>query len=344
MTPPKPHRRGLRPKEEQIHLVWDLLIVALVTVNLTLLIVDSLFLIPPLNEAFAAVAPGLYTFYDEAIHDNFFTIDLVFVSIFLTDVLLGWAVAIIQRRYHRWFIYPFVHWYDVLGCIPLAGLRWLRALRIITLVYRLQRLGLIDIRRWSAYRGLAKYYDILLEEISDRVAIRLIGSVQEEVGQSDVFIRRISQEVIAPRKQKLVDEIVHRLEATLDDTCTQSRPMIARYVSALVGRTMQDSPEIQRLRQLPFGTSLANAMDHSVSDLALRLVEEAISGLRSPEFSDLLRQFADSGFDALTQSDTRTERITERVLIDILELLKEQVAVKQWRSKYAEHNMTPPTL
>ena len=341
MTTPTPHR-GLRSGNERVHMIWDLMIVVLVIINLTLLLVDSLFLIPALNTAFEAVAPQAYRAYDETVHANFFTIDLVFVSIFLLDVLIGWAVAIAERRYPRWFYYPFMHWYDVLGCIPLTGLRWLRALRVFSLLYRLQRLQLIDVRRWSLTQGLLKYYDILLEEVSDRVAVRLIGSVQEEVRNSDVFSRRIAQEVIAPRKQQLVDEITQRLEETLSDTCQRNHALIARYVSALVGRTMQDSPEIQRLRRLPFGDQVATAMDQTLSDLANRLVREAIVGLKSPEFIQLMRQVADSGFDAMLVTDTRTDRITERVLIDILELLKEQIAVKQWRDKYAEHNLTPP--
>lgn len=332
-TSSTPHR-GLHSSHERIHLAWDLLMVALVTINLALLLFDSLFLIPPLNAGFEAIAPGLYTAYDQTIHDNFFSIDLFFVTIFLLDVLIGWAVAIAEQRYHRWFFYPFVHWYDVLGCIPLAGLRWLRVLRVFSLIYRLQRLGLVDVRRWSLFEGAVKYYDILLEEVSDRVAIRLVGSVQEEIRDSDAFTRRISQEVLAPRKQQLVAEIAQRLEDAVGSICEENRALIARYVSSLVGRTMQENRELQRLRSLPFGNQMANAMDNTITDVAHRLVNEAIVSLRSPEFKQLLEQFADVGVDTLLITDTRTDRITEQVLIDTLEILKEQIAVKQWRDRY----------
>src|SRR5690554_8117531 len=154
--------RPLNPALERLHLVWDLLILVLVTINLTLLLFDSLFLLGPLNDAFAAIAPGLHAAYDRHIHANFIEIDLLFVAVFVLDVLLGWAVAVAERRYHRWFFYPFVHWYDVLGCIPVGGFRLLRLLRVISLLHRLHRLGLIDVRRWYLYRTVAKYYDILL--------------------------------------------------------------------------------------------------------------------------------------------------------------------------------------
>lgn len=333
---PTSDHRKLSPAMERAHLVWDLTIIVLVVANLALLMFDSLFLLPPLNASFETLAPQLHRIYDETIRANFLAIDLAFVTVFILDVLLGWIVAIMEKRYHRWFFYPFVHWYDVLGCIPLSGFRWLRVLRLFSLLYRLQRLGLIDVKRWYVSSIVAKYYDILLEELTDRVAIRLVGSVQDEIRNSDVLSQRISREVLTPRKQQLVGEISQRLEEALDGVYIRNRPLIARYVSALVGRTMHESDEIQRLRRLPFGNQLADAMDQTISGIASRLVHEAVTGLRSPEFDQLMQRFVDSGFDALLATDEHTEKLTERVLIDILEILKEQIAVKQWHDKY-EH-------
>ena len=79
---------------------------------------------------------------------------------------------------------------------------------------------------------------------------------------------------------------------------------------------------------------MTNAMDHTISDVAAQLVHEAVTSLESPEFRALLQNLADSGFDVMLESDHRTNQITEQVLIDSLELLKDQVATKQWQAKY----------
>ncbi|BBI53201.1 hypothetical protein HORIV_56220 [Vreelandella olivaria] len=88
---------------EYAHIGWDFFILTLVVINLALLLFDSLFLLGPINQGIANLAPGFHTFYDEVIHSRFITIDLVFVSFFVADVLLGWSIAIAERRYHRWF-------------------------------------------------------------------------------------------------------------------------------------------------------------------------------------------------------------------------------------------------
>ncbi|MBB3139360.1 ion transporter [Halomonas organivorans] len=329
-----PATRTTSPALERAHLVWDLLIIVLVIANLALLLFDSLFLLPPLNAAFEAVAPGLYGAYERNIHSNFLTIDLAFVAVFLLDVLLGWAVAIAERHYHRWFFYPFVHWYDVLGCIPLGGFRLLRILRVISLLHRLQRMGLIDVRRWYLCSVVAKYYDILLEELTDRIAIRMLDNVQQEIRAGDGLSAPVIERIVQPRKQALIREISQRLEAMAGDAYAHHRDDTLRYVRGLVGRTLSESPEIRRLGRLPLGSQVARGLEASFSDLACRLVDEALAGLQSSEFSSLVEHLAESGFDAWLRTDPHTEQITEQVLVDMLELLKEQIAVKGWQHKY----------
>lgn len=319
---------------EYAHIGWDFFILALVVINLALLLFDSLFLLDPINQAIAGFAPGFHTFYDEAIHSRFLNIDLVFVGFFIADVLLGWSVAIAERRYHRWFFYPFVHWYDVLGCIPLAGFRWLRILRVFSLINRLHRLGMVNVTRWSAYQFAAKYYDILLEELSDRIALRLLGNVQQQILANDSLTERVINRVIMPRKAQLIHEIAQRLESTIGKTYQHNRQSIMAAISDLVSRTLRESPEIQRLNRLPMGQQATSAMEASLSGVAQRLVDEVLLGIHSKEFRQLVERAADSGFDTWLTVDEGSHRVTEQVLYDILEMLKEQVRHQAWKDRY----------
>ena len=259
---------------------------------------------------------------------------MVFVSFFIADVLLGWAVAIAERRYHRWFFYPFVHWYDVLGCIPLSGFRWLRVFRVISLLHRLHRLRLIDVTRWSVYRFFAKYYDILLEELSDRIALRLLGNAQEQIMSSDSLTERVIERVIMPRKTQLIHEITERLEATAGRAYQQNRPAIMAAIDDLVSRTLRESPEIRRLHRLPMGQTASSAMQASISNVAQRLVDEMAQGMHSPAFRQLVERTAENGFDSWLTVDDSSAKVTEQVLYDVLEMLKEQVRHQGWKDRY----------
>lgn len=319
---------------EYAHIGWDLLILIAVVLNLGLLLFDSLFLIEPVNQAIAGLAPAFYTFYDTQVHSRFFTIDLFFVAFFVADVLLGWTVAVAERRYHRWFFYPFVHWYDVLGCIPLSGFRLLRILRVVSLLHRLHRLRLINITHWSIYQFLFKYYDILLEELSDRIALRLLDNVQQQILASDSLTERVVDRVIMPRKKQLISEIVQRLESTVGEAYQQNRTHAMKAIDELVSRTLRESPEIQRLHRLPMGQTATNAMQASISGVAQRLVDELALGIHSPGFRQVVERTAESGFNSWLTVDEGSQRITELVLYDMLEMLKEQVNRQRWKDRY----------
>lgn len=319
---------------EYAHIGWDLFILAAVVINLSLILFDSLFLIGPINQTIASFAPGFHGFYDAVIHSRFVYIDLMFVAIFLADVLLGWLVAIAERRYHRWFFYPFVHWYDVLGCIPLSGFRLLRVLRVVSLLHRLNRLRLINISNWWAYQFFAKYYDILLEELSDRIALRLLGNVQQQIAASDSLTERVIDRVIMPRKTQLIQEITQRLEATVGQAYQHNRVAVMTAIDDLVSRTLRESPEIQRLQRLPMGQTASSAMQASLSGVAQRLVDELALGIHSTEFRQLIERTAESGFDSWLTVDDTSAHVTEQVLYDIIEMLKEQVRRQRWKDRY----------
>ncbi|WNK19725.1 ion transporter [Halomonas piscis] len=319
---------------ELAYLGWDVLIIAAVVANLTLLLVDSLYLIEPLSEGLEAVAPNVHAWYDRVIHQRFFQIDLAFVSLFVADVLLGWAMAIAERRYHRWFFYPFVRWYDVLGCIPLSGFRLLRALRVISLLHRLNRLRLIHIERWEVYRFVAKYYDILLEELSDRIAVRLLSNIQEQVRADSALADGLVNRVVAPRKEQLIREITQRIEASAGRAYDGNREEVMRYISEMVNHTLRESPEIRRLERLPMGSAVSGSLEASLAGVAHRLVDELARGIHTPRFRTLVSDTAESGFDAWLKVDEGSAEVTEAVLVDALEMLKEQISRQAWKDRY----------
>lgn len=322
---------------EGIHAAWEAFIVILVCVNLALILFDSLFAVDPINEALARWMPGLHSTYDARIHDNFVMIDLAFVAILVFDVLLGWIVSLFEHRYRRWYYYPFVHWYDVLGCIPLAGFRWLRVLRVGSLLLRLQRLGLIDMRRWGLYEFGNYYYQRLLEEISNRVMVKMFTRLQEEIGTSEDLAQRLVKDVIRPRKERLLNDLTRRMQAMLEAGYRDNRGAIEGYVSSLIHQALADNAEMRNLRRLPLGGRVANTLDDALADVAARLIQAAVDGLNTPQSQRLAASLADQFFEAWLYQGDDTDLALEELLVDIIEVLKEQLVDRQWSAFVGPH-------
>ena len=130
-----------------ILIVIDIIMMILLLANLTLILFDWLFSILFLNELLSKYLPDFYKFYDETIHQRFHAIDLVFVLIFLSEFIFSWILAVIQKAYYRWFYYPILHWYDLAGCIPVGSFRFLRVLRIFSILVRLNNLKVINLAK-----------------------------------------------------------------------------------------------------------------------------------------------------------------------------------------------------
>lgn len=322
-----------RSVQDLVFLVWDIGIVALVSLNLGLILFDSLFSIKPLATGFAAILPGLHGYYDTQIHAHFAEIDLMFVAVFVLDVLAGWSIAVLQRRYDRWFIYPFAHWYDVLGCIPLAGFRILRVLRLITIGFRLQKLGVIDVRNWYLFQLLMRYYGIFVEEVSDRVVINVLAGVQEEIRSGGGQLpQKVVREVVVPRKEKLVNSISARIEATARSAYDDNSGEIRTYVARIVRRAIQDNALAKNVERVPMlGQYLTHAIDSTLTDSICNVLKEAVDGLGSSEYDDMIQNIADSIFDILLETPEQASTELTDALIEIIDLLKAQVAVQRWK-------------
>jgi hypothetical protein len=92
----------------------------------------------------------------------------------------------------------------VLGCIPIGSFRALRLLRVFTLVMKLQKRGIIDLRETVAFRFVRKYLNALEEEISDRVILKMLTSVEEEIRYDAPVTRKIVADIMKPSRQFIV--------------------------------------------------------------------------------------------------------------------------------------------
>lgn len=326
-----------RDWRDLVMLAWDLGIIVLVSANLALILFDGLFAVAPIAAGIAALAPGFHDVYAANVHAHFAEIDLAFVAVFVLDVLAGWTVAVIQRRYYRWFFYPFVRWYDVLGCIPVAGFRFLRVLRVISIGFRLQKLGVIDVRDWAVFQILAKYYNIFVEEVSDRVVINVLSGVQEEIRSGgDKLPQRVVRDVIEPRKQRLVDHVSARVEHTVRSAYDANRQDIRVYLASLVDRAVSDNALARNIDRLPmFGAYINQAIDDTITDTVCNVLDEAVRGLGTAEYEQMIRHIADSVFEMLLDEEAAESPELSQALIETLDLLKEQVGVQRWKQQYS---------
>ncbi|MFT5619132.1 MAG: hypothetical protein ACI85I_002372 [Arenicella sp.] len=276
---------------------------------------------------------GLYTHLDTIFYDT------VFVSIFLAELLLRWGIAIYRKTYHRWFFYPFIHWYDTLGCIPIASFKFFRMIRIFAIIYRLHKLKIVDFSESYVYKKGTKYLNVLVEEVSDRVVVNVISGVQLEVDKGNPVTDRILEEVIMPRKTELINFISHRIQKTTTNAHISYQADIKEYVDDLIGQAVHENREINQIEMIPFlGGNISGMLESAISDIVFKVVNQALRDLGSDKNKELLGEIADLAFEAvlLEEEDVTLNHIAKNIVHESLDIVKEQVKVKQWKVKELE--------
>src|SRR5699024_5126529 len=107
-------------------------------------------------------------------------------------------------------------------------------------------------RNWKLYSTFMVYYDILVEEVSDRVVIKVLSGVQDEVTSGgNVFTKRVVREVIQPRQQQLAGVTSDRIEQAVTHAWADNRDEIRDYVASLVHSAVRGNRALGSLERVP---------------------------------------------------------------------------------------------
>lgn len=317
-------------------IVWDLIMLLLVSVNILLFIFYWVYDYHRIQEFFMTSFPDLHSIL-YSLYRDFPLVDLIFVSIFLGEFLLRWAIAVIKKRYHRWFFFPFIYWYDLLGSLPFGSFRFLRILRIVALFNRLQRMEILDLRGTYLYSRFRKYRAIVVEEISDRVVLNVLSGVQDEVKQGLPLLDQIINEVIKPYKPELVNWISQRLQSVSESSYARYKEEIQTYVEEKISTAVSRNQEIKQIGAIPVvGSQIAGMLERAIQDIVFGVVNGIIQDLAGRKHERLLNEFSDVILSTLIREEAKadTEDLNEivgRLTVDILEIVKQKVAVQEWK-------------
>ena len=337
------NRENLKKSHQTLWFVIDFVMLGLLILNLTLIIFDSIYYFEAIQDFFRQSLPAFYSFY-QPIHRNFIFYDLIFVSIFLTEFAVRWAYAVWHGVYQRWYFYPFIHWYDLLGCIPTSGMRFLRVLRVVSIVYRLHRYGVIDFTHTRLYRFLAFYYDAFMEELSDRIVLKVLSGVQDEVRRGSPLLEKVHDNIIYPRKDILTGWISDRVADLASQGYVPNRAALRQYLEECINQAIRQNPEISRLKLLPiFGNQVRGTLEEAIGDITANVINQVMDDLSSSRnhdfINDLVDVFLPDRQKKLVHKGTEDTEVAHRqdnevlinLTIEIIDAIKDQVHHKRWR-------------
>ncbi len=321
----------LKSSHEGPWIIIDLLMLTLLFINLIWLLLDSLYATQAFKTVLSSLNPNIVEGY-AAVHENFTLYDLAFVGIFLSEFCVRWVAAVVRKTYMRWYFFPFIHWYDLIGCIPLGGARIFRFLRVFSILYRLQKYQIIDLRNTVVYRFILFYYDVFVEELSDRIVVKVLSDAQKDIAAGSPLIEDISQQVIATRlpilTQWLSSVMVHIGESIEHNDHGES---VRHHVQKSVGRAVRGNSQVSTLKLVPLlGSTIEKTLEKSVTDIVTQSIINLLKDITPEKIDD----FVEHGLGRFSSEDHMLDQEVLLIVNECLELVKHHVSQQRWKDSF----------
>ena len=273
---------------------------------------------------------------DGELVDRGWLVDLPFLVIFTVEFYARWFLAVRRRTYPRWFFFPIFHWYDLLGIVPLAQFRVFRLFRIASIYVRLYRSERTAVGSDPVSRTVKYFANIINEEISDMVSLRILNESQEEIRGGTH--RRIIRAVLEPRRDALARELTLRIRDVLASADVRDK------VRAFLDVNLESSVEnAEALRRIPLPKAVVRPLVETVGTLIFDAIAETLAGtLDTEEGQDLLQDMVAAAIDGLVAELTEgeIEGLVREISLESLEHVKEAVKVRKW-AEAVERTMDP---
>ncbi|HUH74789.1 MAG TPA: hypothetical protein VLZ75_10365 [Chitinophagales bacterium] len=326
----------LRATQQGLPLFIDILMIILVIINLNLIFFDWSYSFSSFQALVEFISPTFDHFYATEIHPNTSYLDLIFVSIFITELIIRWSIAIYRKRYNKWFFYPFIHWYDVLGCIPMNGtLKLFRLFRVVGMTIRLNNLGIINLKSTYVYRKASKYIEIVAEEITDKVVSNVIKGAQAEVQKDSPLVQKIALKVFEPKKEQINEWLNASISQMLTVVYFKHRNDLNQYLKSIVTKSVQENLEIQRISMIPgIGKQIKEALDSSISNITFNVIDNSIEDIAKTRNIPAINDITNYIIQQLEVDQSTNKELSELmkgIIVDTLEMVKTHVEIKLWK-------------
>ncbi len=337
-------------------LVYDAIMLAVISIDLLFILVDNILMSDALtnfsgylayefNFIFLSKVVANYGGYGYGIFNHTYLSMLGgFFTLFLIGELLArWLIAIIFKHYYRWFFFPFVHWYEVLGCFP--QLRVLRLLRAIAIGRRLYQMGYRFLpEKWLD--SLKFYYNVLLEELSDKVLLTAVDNIRLQLDNSldsQILVKKTIDNNRENIKEMILsmlrNELAPRLRAELMPS-NQNSP-VATHVGLAIADAVENTPEIKLiLAKIPIAGSMIKSQLMGISEKVGYNIADAVSKrLLQDEVLDEVFVSIAHGISQVNPNNPALEALIADIIDEGLTAFEQQIKIQQWQHQAQIDNL-----
>ena len=107
------------------------------------------------------------------------------------------------------------------------------------------------------------------------------------------------------------------------------------YLGEKIEAAIENNPELQNISRIPLvGKAVTNNLGKTVTEMVNHVVDESLQDLASPQNSEVIDDITHLVLDTFLseeETDIKLDGLVRDIVIQSLELVKDQVRVQQWK-------------
>lgn len=322
-------------KPSRIKLAYDIAMLIAISIDLIIICIDNILMSGFMGYLgdFFGFAPWLLD-YHAFYHRDLRIVGGVFTLFLIFELLVRWGISIQQKQYYRWFFFPFVHWYEVLGCFP--QLRALRLLRAFIIGRRLYQLG-YQVLPQSWINTGKFYYAMILEELADRVILTATQNLREQLRPTDDHAS-LTQNMFGKNREQLektIDIVLKRqlIPKLQEGFNAENQAKLANDIGKAVYEALNDTPELRRyLKLIPIaGNVIEGQILHIGERIGYNVTRAINQHLLDTQTLDALMGKIAHEVAQIDAESPEIEQLITQVIEDGLTAFEDQVKIQQWK-------------
>lgn len=324
----------LNTKEERRKLFRDIIVLNVILFQMLWLGFNSLFSTEIVRNLLNLVSEDFTSFYKIYIYDNFEIIELCFTFLYLLEFFQSWYESYKEKQFAKWYFYPFVYFYDLIGSFP--GMHVFRLLRVFAMLMRWHKHDVINLENLGLFRSALHIKEIVVEEISDAVVINVLEGVKDELQSGSYANQKFMVDVVKPYQENLSFWVSRKVMFAMREAYAHRRGELESYVSVLIEEAVNENSEVKDLKKVPvIGDYASSRLEDAIADIVYKVINDLFVDISSEQNELVLKDVVYEIIEGILFSEAKegNEKLVQELGSSVIDEIISRVAVKQWQMR-----------
>ena len=137
-----------------------------------------------------------------------------------------------------------------------------------------------------------------------------------------------------PNKPLVIEWIASRINDLADNVYQPRRPDLKLYIDGVIAASIAQDQKVAALEKLPvIGQAVTEIIETTVSDIVFNVLDRVVMDIGAEETDIWVRDITDQVIARLLQPNAQLNAAGRDVLIDILDVVKDEVRIQRWKLK-----------